>query len=91
MKRCASGFALPFLALCSQAHGQDGQPSSDFRSVVGAQAQDVSGTALMLGAYAIAVVVFAAYIVRLHLIQRRVASETARLASAMSDDRSRGI
>jgi hypothetical protein len=69
-------------ALAQQEDAADSRATS-FQAVEGAQAESVPGGALMVGAYAVALVLLVAYVARLGMMHQKTASELERLSRAL--------
>jgi hypothetical protein len=82
------GFALAlYLGLATAPALAQEDPAesraTSFQAVEGAQGEKVPGGALMVGAYAVALVLLVGYVARLGMMHQKTASELERLSRAL--------
>ena len=63
--------------------------ATEFRAVTGPQAESVPGGMLLVGAYAVIFLLLLAYIVRLGLLQSRIAGDVDRLERSLAANEAR--
>jgi CcmD family protein len=63
--------------------------ASEFRAVTGPQAESVPGGMLLVGAYAVIFLLLLGYIVRLGLLQSRIATDVDRLERSLATHEAR--
>jgi hypothetical protein len=86
MTRFIVALALYLAVLAAPAFAQEDAASSratSFQAVEGAQGEAVPGGALMVGAYAVALVLLVGYVARLGMMHQKTASELDRLSRAL--------
>ena len=85
----ALGFSLYIPA---RGAGQEPTPNDDgratsFQAVQGAQKEDVPGGTLLVGAYAVVLVLIVGYVARLGMMHQKTASDVERLSRLLETQR----
>jgi hypothetical protein len=82
----ACALALYLAVLCAPAFAQEDAADSratSFQAVEGAQREDVPGGPLLVGAYAVTLLLLVGYVARLGMMHQKTASELDRLSRAL--------
>lgn len=86
LRGSAAAFALYLAAVSTPVLAQEDAADSratSFQAVEGAQKEDVPGGPLLVGAYAVTLLLLVGYVARLGMMHQKTASELERLGRAL--------
>jgi CcmD family protein len=80
-------FVMSLVSLSAVAQEQGEDRATSFQAVQGAQHEDVPGGKLLVGAYAVVLVLLVGYVARLGMMHQKTASEVERLSRLLESQR----
>jgi hypothetical protein len=83
----ALGFSLYIPAPAAGQEPSEDTRATSFQAVQGAQKEDVPGGSLLVGAYAVVLVLIVGYVARLGMMHQKTASDVERLSRLLETQR----